>query len=112
MATYEYIDEHGSVFVEAPMAEGPGDAPLCQLCNEPLRRIYDVNFGNGVEIRRERERGGASAVRDLFLPTRKDFEGPGDPDGGKGLRAWADEHDPKPGNKNPLYPADIPRRSM
>jgi hypothetical protein len=59
----------------------------------------------------EREAGGAKAVRDKFLPTAKDYVGPGDPDGGKGLREWADTHDPKPGNKNPSYPDGIPKRS-
>jgi len=47
----------------------------------------------------------------MFLPTAKEMAGPGDPDGSKGLRTWADEHDPKPGNKKPSYPAGIPKRS-
>ena len=78
-----------------------------------LKRDYkSENVGAAlVQLKRERERGGPSAVRDLFLPTAKDFQGPGDPDGAKGLRTWADEHEPKMGNKKPLYPEGIPRRS-
>jgi hypothetical protein len=111
MASYEFADVHGSVLVTAPIAEGPGAPPLCGYCGNPLSRVFDFGLGNVTSLRRERERGGSSAVRDLFLPTRKDFEGPTDPDGTKGLREWADTHEPKPGNKNPLYPADIPKRS-
>lgn len=55
-------------------------------------------------LKREREAGGPSAVRDLFLPTAKDFESPSDPDGQKGIRAWADEQKPKDGNKKPHWP--------
>lgn len=57
-----------------------------------------------VALQRERERGGSSAVRDLFLPTAKELAGPGDPDGHKAIRQWNDEHDPKPGNSRPLRP--------
>src|SRR5438128_1587023 len=62
-----------------------------------MRRDYQADlpdFGNAVQVKREREAGGREAVRDLFLPTAKDFAGPGDPDGSKGIRAWNDEHDP------------------
>ena len=105
MATYEYIDQHGSVFVRAPIAEGPPEtAPLCELCGEPLRRIFNLNLGNITQLRGERERGGSSAVRDLFLPTAKELAGPGDPDGSKGIREWNETHDPKPGNKRPMRP--------
>lgn len=104
MATYEFIDQHGSVFVHAPMAEGPGNPPLCEVCREPLRRIFTLNLGNVTALKRERERGGPSAVRDLFLPTAKELAGPGDPDGSKGIREWNEAHDPKPGNKRPMRP--------
>ncbi len=57
-----------------------------------------------VSLARERERGGPSAVRDLFLPTAKDLAGPHDPDGSKGIAEWNDTHDPKPGNKMPMRP--------
>jgi hypothetical protein len=57
-----------------------------------------------VQLKREREAGGRSAVRDMFLPTAKDFESASDPDGQKGLRKWADETKPKDGNKKPYWP--------
>jgi hypothetical protein len=62
-------------------------------------------------LKREREAGGRSAVRDMFLPTAKDYESPSDPDGSKGIRKWAEEHAPADGNKRPDYP-DIPKKSF
>lgn len=85
-----------------------------QHCTSPdVARDYQAE-GVGVAVvglKREREAGGRSTVRDKFLPTLSDFKGPTDPDGTKGMRTWADEHDPKPGNKTPLYPEGIPKRS-
>jgi hypothetical protein len=74
---------------------------------EPMRRDYRAEnvAPQVVQLKREREAGGSSAVRDLFLPKAKDFESPSDPDGEKGLRAWADETKPKDGNKKPNWPA-------
>lgn len=57
-----------------------------------------------VALQRERERGGAAAVRDLFLPTARELAGPGDPDGSKGIKEWNETHDPKVGNKRPMRP--------
>src|SRR5262249_46132747 len=62
-------------------------------------------------LKREREAGGARALRDHFLPKASDFAGPSDPEGTRGIRAWADRHGPKEGNRRPLWP-DIPRRSF
>lgn len=104
MATYEFMDGHGSVFVHAPMAEGPGNPPLCEVCGGELRRVFTLNLGNVTSLKRERERGGMSAVRDLFLPTAKELAGPGDPDGSKAIREWNDTHEPRMGNKRPLRP--------
>jgi len=111
VATYEFWDKHGSVFVRSPMAEGPPARLLCEVCNNPLRRIYDVSFGNLRQLKAERDVGGARALAQKFLPSASDFASPGDPDGAKGLRTWADEHDPKPGNKTPMYPEGTPKRS-
>lgn len=108
MATYCFKCPEGHTFSLTSRS-----VPGCYECGAPLRRDYRAE-GVGVAtvaLKRERERGGASAVRDLFLPTAKDYAGPGDPDGAKGLRQWADEHEPKMGNKKPLYPEGIPRRS-
>jgi hypothetical protein len=62
-----------------------------------------------LQLKRERETGGSSAVRDLFLPTAKDYAGPSDPDGSKGIREWNDTHDAAPSNKRPLRP-ESPRK--
>ena len=71
-----------------------------------MRRDYRAENASPavVGLKRERERGGSSAVRDLFLPTAKELAGPGDPDGHKAIRQWNDEHDPKPGNARPMRP--------
>ena len=111
MATYEFADVHGLVTVQAPIEAGPGDPPVCGYCGNPLRRVYSLALGNRSQLQLERDRGGSGAVRDMFLPTAKDFAAPGDPDGAKGLREWADTHEPKAGNKSPTYPAGIPKRS-
>jgi hypothetical protein len=74
------------------------------VCSEPLRRIFTLSLGNLRQLKGERERGGSSAMRDLFLPTAKEVAGPGDPDGSKGIREWNETHDPKPGNKRPMRP--------
>ena len=72
----------------------------------PMQRDYrSENAAPAVtQLKREREAGGRSAVRDLFLPKAKDFESPSDPDGSKGIRQWNDEHGPREGNKAPLRP--------
>jgi hypothetical protein len=62
-----------------------------------------------LQLKREREHGGSSAVRDLFLPTTKDYQSAVDPDGSKGIRQWNEEHDPSPSNKKPLRP-ESPRK--
>lgn len=72
-------------------------------------RAESVGFAVGT-LKRERERGGSSAIRDTFLPTAADYAGPGDPDGSKGIREWNDTHDPRPGNSKPLRP-ESPRKS-
>lgn len=72
-------------------------------------RAEAVGLSGIVELRRVREVGGSSAVRDLFLPTAEEYKSPEDPDGSKGIRQWNDEHDPKAGNKRPLRPV-VPRK--
>ncbi len=57
-----------------------------------------------LQLKREREAGGRTAIRDMFLPSAKDFQSPSDPDGQKGIRQWNDEHGPRASNKNPLRP--------
>jgi hypothetical protein len=74
-------------------------------------KAENVGLTGMVQMKREREAGGSRAVRDLFLPKQRDFESPEDPDGSRGIRAWADEHAPKESNKRPLWP-DMPRKTF
>jgi hypothetical protein len=93
-------------------------APTCPTHIESgvfvaMRRSYrDEGVSPQVaNLKREREAGGPSAVRDMFLPTAKDYESPSDPDGSKGLSNWAETHAPASGNKRPAYP-DMPKKSF
>jgi len=88
-----------------------GEVPWCSNDHGtagvlPMRRDYRTEAAapQTLQLKREREAGGRRAIRDLFLPKAKDFESPSDPDGEKGLRAWADETKPKDGNTKPLWP--------
>jgi hypothetical protein len=82
-----------------------------------LRRNYQAEaagFSGIAEMRRQRESGldglsGKKAQRDLFLPTARDMAKPGDRDGQRGLRDWAERHGPRESNKKPLYP-DIEKK--
>lgn len=77
-----------------------------------MRRDYQaegVGFSGISELKRQRESGldglsGRKAQRDIFLPTAKELRSPSDPDGQKGIRAWAERHGPRDSNKKPLYP--------
>lgn len=113
MATYCHSCKNCGYSVQLVGIQVWGDSP-CPACGvDAMRRDYRAE-GVGVQVvqlQRERERGGRAAVRDTFLPTAKDFESPGDPDGSKGIRNWAEEHGPREGNTKPLYP-DIPKRSF
>lgn len=68
-------------------------------------RAEAVGIGSGVRVSRT---GTDTYQRDLFLPSAADYKGPDDPDGSKGIKKWAEEHQPKEGKA--LYP-DIPRSS-
>lgn len=66
-------------------------------CGREMSRDYraeGVGATGLVQLKRERDIGGREAYRDQFLPTAKDYAGPGDPDGEKGIRQWNDEHQP------------------
>jgi hypothetical protein len=84
--------------------------PTCGSCC--LTRDYRAeNVGVAtVVLKNEREMG--SKYKDLFLPSNKDFAGPGDPDGTKGMRNWRETHQPKAGNKNPDWPGTVDRTVM
>jgi hypothetical protein len=84
----------------------------CPCSKDILRRDYrgeGVGF-NTATLKKERDFG-VRAHKDMFLPTAKDFAGPADPEGTKGIREWAEEHKPKDTNKRPDWP-DIPKRSF
>lgn len=87
-----------------------GDQCVCG--NGRIRRDYRAeNVGVAVQqLKMEREAGSKEAYDRLFLPTNDDFKGPGDPDGTKGMRAWRDEHQPRPTNKNPRWPGTVEKR--
>jgi hypothetical protein len=101
----------------SPMYEIEGTELTCETPDCPVGwmtrdyRAENVGLNGMVEMKRVREEGGNSAVRDLFLPTAKDFESPEDPDGSRGVRAWNDEHEPAPTNKKPWRPVS-PRKSF
>lgn len=90
----------------------PDPIRSCVFCGGgPVRRDYRAESA-GVQtlpLKREREAGGPSAVRDKFLPTAKDYADASDPDGSRGIRQWNEEHDPKPGNRRPMRP-EAPRK--
>jgi hypothetical protein len=71
-----------------------------------MKRAYSQEgVGFAVEgLKREREAGGPSAVRDLFLPTAAEEATPEDPDGSKAIEKWNEEHVPAETNKNPTRP--------
>lgn len=62
------------------------------------------------QLRDERNAGGRKDYDNLFLPDNKDFQGPGDPDGNKGMRQWREEHQPKDTNKRPRWPGEVDKR--
>jgi hypothetical protein len=62
----------------------------------------------GLELMKaEREAGSKEAYDRLFLPHNDDFKGPGDPDGTIGMRAWRDNHQPRPSNHAPRWPGTV-----
>lgn len=86
--------------------------PVCAVCHYEMNRDYRaeaVGIGSGVRVSRT---GTAADQAALFLPTNKDFAGPGDPDGKKGMREWRDSHVPKSGNKRPFWPGEVERKSF
>lgn len=63
-----------------------------------------------VQLQRDREANGTKGYQELFLPTNKDFAGPNDPDGTKGMRDWRERHAPSDGNKHPKWPGEVERK--
>ena len=87
---------------------------LCE-CGGELGRDYRaeaVGLSGMVQLRREREVGGSSAIKNLFLPDNREFAGPGDPDGSTGMAKWRESHGPKESNKRPQWPGEVPKRVL
>ena len=86
-----------------------------QVSKDPKYAVLDVCC-NSVSIIRDYRAENAGFVvpgymkssntsgRDDFLPTAKDYESPSDPDGGKGIREWNENHEGAFGNKSPKRP--------
>jgi len=112
--TYVFTCPECGRYVETSVRE-PSPSCACKKMAHPteMARNYRAEAASPqvANLKREREAGGRSAVRDMFLPTAKDYESPSDPDGSKGIRKWADEHAPADGNKRPDYP-DMPKKSF
>jgi len=73
----------------------------------PMRRDYGaegVGLGSGVKVSRD---GLVADQAALFLPSNKDYAGPGDPDGNKGMRKWRDSHGPRDTNSKPHWPGQV-----
>lgn len=79
--------------------------PHCSVHGAMVRNFRaDLPVAAVANLKRERDMGGSRAMRDLFLPTARDFQSPTDPDGQRGLRDWAESHAPREGNAKPLWP--------
>src|SRR6266498_847324 len=84
-------------------------------CSSPIVRDYRaeaVGLSGMVQLKREREVGGASAMKSLFLPDNSEFAGPGDPDGSTGMARWRETHGPKDTNKRPQWPGEVEKRVL
>lgn len=89
------------------------------FCGGPLhvnaRLVRDyrseaVGVGAGVRVSRD---GTQADQARLILPDNKDFKGPGDPDGTKGMRKWHSQFQPKADNPRPAQtPGRIERTSF
>ena len=85
-------------------------APSCLNDGSEMRRDYraeGVGLGTGVKVSRSGTDADSAA---LFLPSNKDYAGPSDPDGQKGMRAWRERHGPRDTNKRPFWPGDVDKK--
>lgn len=88
------------------------DPDTCEHCGtDRMVRDYRSEGVTANTAALARERGGQDNgwFRENFLPTAKDYAGPTDPDGTKGLQKWNDEHGPRDDNHNPVRP-EVPKR--
>lgn len=91
---YAYRCPNGHVSEASfPMGEA-SDGLGCLHCGAHATRCYSCekkHLNGMVEMKKERDPGYDPT---LFLPTKKDFKGPNDPDGEKGMNAWMERHRP------------------
>ena len=79
-------------------------APKCGAHDTEMVRNYQVDIP-GLALSELRKTSSHEYSDDLFLPdAKRDFSGPTDPDGSKGMKTWLDTHVPAEGNKNPKWP--------
>jgi hypothetical protein len=100
--------------VTAPLRLGPV-APYCIGHAETVETVRDyraeqVGILGLPDLKHEREMGSAGNAAQLFLPENKDFAGPDDPDGTKGMAGWRNKHRPKASNKRPHWPGEVEKR--
>jgi hypothetical protein len=94
-----------------PGTAGEMDLP-CVVCGGAITRDYKAE-GVGVNVAMLRDtRDGTSAYDRVFLPDNKDFAGPKDPDGTKGMREWRDTHQPRDTNHAPRWPGTVEKKVM
>jgi hypothetical protein len=92
---------------------GPPQEVFCQGAHKEtvaMRRDYateNVGVGSGVRVSRD---GTNKDIDRLFMPDNKDFAGPGDPDGYKGMRNWRETHLPKDDNYKPRWPGEVEKK--
>lgn len=105
MATYAYRCLDCGAYLETTI-HGHYDGMI--HCTKALVRDYQAEaVGIGItQLKREREHPKEEYMA-KFLPSNKDFVGPNDPDGKKGMRQWREEHQPKAGNKKPWWPGEV-----
>jgi hypothetical protein len=75
-----------------------------------MRRDYraeSFGLGHGVRVSRD---GTELDQAKVFLPSPKEFAGPADPDGQRGLRHFYDTHQPKDPKGKHLRPGLDPKR--
>jgi hypothetical protein len=72
-------------------------------------RAESVGIGSGVRVSRD---GTKLDQARMVLPTERDFKGPGDPDGTKGMREWHDRFEPRADNPAPVHPGRIERKTF
>jgi predicted RNA-binding Zn-ribbon protein involved in translation (DUF1610 family) len=105
MATYCYRCVQCKQLLESSTR---GEIAVCPRCGGFVARDYrSESVGVDRTSMRPDRKDFLREQAALFLPTAKDYAGPDDPDGMKGLKAWQDEMGPRPSNTKPAWPTDL-----